>query len=68
MEAHETARLNELARKAKETELTPDEKAEQKALREKFLVGFRRNLQAQLDNIYIVDEDGTEHKLQKKKK
>ena len=66
MEKQEMDRLNELGRKTKDGTITPEEKAEQKILREKFLVGFRRNLQAQLDNIYIVDENGNERKLKKK--
>lgn len=52
-------RINELARKAKAQGLTPEEKAEQKKLRQEFLAVFRMNLRAQLDNIDIEEEDGT---------
>jgi len=52
-------RINELARKAKTQGLTPEEKAEQKKLRQEFLAVFRMNLRAQLDNIDIEEEDGT---------
>ena len=44
------ARINELAKKSKAGELTPAEQAEQKALREEYIAGFRRSLKAQLDN------------------
>jgi uncharacterized protein YnzC (UPF0291/DUF896 family) len=59
-------RINELAAKAKSVGLTDEEKAEQKRLREEYLAAFRRNVIQTLDNTYIVDPDGTEHKLQKK--
>ena len=59
-------RINELAAKAKSEGLTPEEEAERKVLREEYLAAFRRNMTAQLDNLYILDEDGTERKLKKK--
>jgi len=59
-------RLNFLARKAKTEGLTDAEKAEQQALREEFLKGFRRNLYQTLDNTYVQRPDGTKKKLQKK--
>ena len=39
-------RINELARLAKERELTEDEKAEQKALREEYLAYVRSQLRS----------------------
>lgn len=60
------ARLNELARKSKSVGLTPEEKQEQAALRKEYLAAIRRSLEAQLDNVYILEEDGTETKLKKK--
>ncbi|MBR7081318.1 MAG: DUF896 domain-containing protein [Oscillospiraceae bacterium] len=59
-------RINELARKAKNEGLTDEEKAEQKRLRAEYLAAFRANVEAQLENTYIVDEDGNERKLKKK--
>lgn len=59
-------RINELARKAKNEGLTDEEKAEQKMLRAEYLAAFRANVEAQLENTYIVDEDGNERKLKKK--
>ena len=55
MEKTRIERLNELARKSRETSLTPEELEEQKKLREEYLADFRRNFRAQLDNIEIVD-------------
>ena len=60
------ARLNELARKSKTEGLTPQEKEEQAALRKEYLAAIRQSLEAQLDNVYILEEDGTEHKLRRK--
>ena len=51
-----TKRINELARKAKTVGLTEEEKVEQNLLRQEFLIKFRANFKAQLDNIEFVDE------------
>ena len=59
-------RINELAHKAKTVGLTEEEKQEQDRLRKAYLEGFRRNLRAQLDNTYIVDEQGNKRPLKKK--
>lgn len=60
-------RINELARKSRETELTPKEKEEQKRLREEYIKAFRGNLKKQLDNIDLVRPDGTVETLKRKK-
>ena len=52
-------RINELARKQKTVGLTPEEKEEQAILRAEYIAAIRRNLRAQLDNIDIIEEDGT---------
>ena len=52
-------RINELARKQKREGLTEVEKAEQKKLRQEYLVDFRRTLRGQLETITLVDPDGT---------
>ena len=52
-------RINELARKQKTIGLTDEEKAEQKKLREEYLVDFRKTLRGQLENISFVEADGT---------
>ena len=56
-------RINELARKSKTEPLTPEELEEQKELRTRYIAAVRKNLSAQLDNTYIVEPDGTKHKL-----
>lgn len=67
MTEEKIARINELARKSKTVGLTPEEKVEQAALRKEYLAAIRKSLTAQLDNIYILEEDGSETKLTKKK-
>ena len=52
-------RINELARKQKTIVLTDEEKAEQKKLREEYLVDFRKTLRGQLENISFVEADGS---------
>ena len=44
MEKIKIERINELARLAKERELTEEEKTEQQALRQEYLAEFRRSL------------------------
>lgn len=61
-------RINELARKSKTPEgLTEQEKAEQKILRQEYIASYKRNLVSHLESIYIVDENGNKHKVEKKK-
>ena len=49
-------RINALYHKSQEEGLTEAEKAEQAKLRQEFLVKFRANFRAQLDNIELVDD------------
>ena len=49
-------RINELARKAKEGELTPEEIEERDALRQEYIAAFRENLRAQLEAIEFINE------------
>lgn len=67
MEPKKIERINFLARKAKAEGLTPEEKREQQALRAEYIEAYRRNLRAQLDNMVLVDENGNERPLKKKK-
>ena len=60
------ARINELYKKAKAEGLTEAETLEQAELRKEFVADFRRNLRAQLDNIDVVNEDGTVENLGEK--
>ncbi len=66
MEKEKIARINELARKRKAEGLTPEETAEQDALRKEYLAGYRENLQSLLDNTVIQEPDGTRHALRRK--
>lgn len=63
MEKNKIERINYLARKSKSQGLTEEEKAEQQALRNEYREGFRRNLTAQLNNTYYIDENGSKIKL-----
>ncbi len=68
MEQAKIDRINELARKSKtEAGLTPEEKAEQAALRREYVAAVRANLTARLDSTVIQYPDGTRKKLKKKK-
>ena len=66
MEKKKIDRINALAKKAKAEGLTEEEKLEQKALREEYIAGFRRNLRGILDNTYIQTPDGEKKKVESK--
>lgn len=66
MNKEQVERINALARKARAEGLTDAEKEEQFALRKQYIEEFRANLVSTLDNTYIKEPDGTEHKLEKK--
>ncbi|PWG00715.1 DUF896 domain-containing protein [Levilactobacillus bambusae] len=61
-------RINELAHKAKEVELTELEKVEQKDLREQYLEKFREGFRSQLEMTQVFDKDGKEVTPDKVKK
>ena len=67
MEDKKIQRINELARQSRERELTPEEKAEQKALREEYIAAFRSNLKAQLDATVVVRPDESRTPLKQRK-
>lgn len=67
MENEKIARINALAKKAKAEGLTDTEKAEQKALREEYIAGFRQGLKNQLDATVVLNPDGTAYRLREKK-
>ena len=56
LEKKKIDRINELARKSKTSQLSDDEKLEQKELREEYLSKFREHFRGHLENIEIVDE------------
>lgn len=53
------ARINELYHKSQKEGLTPEEKKEQAALRKEYIASVKRNLKGQLDNIDMINADGT---------
>ena len=67
MEQSKIDRINALAKKSKTDEgLTPEEKAEQKKLREEYILDFRAGMRGILDNTYIEYPDGSRRKVEKK--
>lgn len=60
-------RINELANKAKEEELTEEEKMEQKELRAEYLKRFRGRMEQTLMGVKLVDEEGNDITPQKLK-
>lgn len=63
-----TARINELYHKSQSEGLTAKEKEEQAALRQAYVANVRANLRGQLDNISIVEKDGSITNLGERKK
>ena len=63
MEKANIDRINELARLARERDLTPEEAAER---HQKYLEAFRANFRNQLEHTVIQREDGTREPLKKK--
>ena len=57
------ARINELAAKAKAEGLNEEELAERDKLRRIYIDNVKASLVGRLENTYIVDPDGTKHKL-----
>lgn len=68
MEQSKIDRINELARKSKVEELTAEEKAEQKALRDEYIASFRAMFRGQLDNTVIQRPDGSRESLKSRNK
>lgn len=60
------ARINALAKKAKEGPLTEEERAERDNLRRIYIDSVKANLVGQLENTYILQPDGTKKKVTKK--
>lgn len=59
-------RINELYRKSQAEGLTEDEKKEQAILRKEFVASVKGNLRSQLNNIDMVNEDGSIENLGEK--
>ncbi|MCI8389190.1 MAG: DUF896 domain-containing protein [Roseburia sp.] len=67
MKQEQIDRINELYHKSKAEGLTEAEKQEQMLLRKQFIADVRNNLAAQLDNIDLVNADGTVENLGEKR-
>ncbi len=65
MDNTKIARINELYKKSKGEGLTEEEKKEQKELRQQYIASIRGNLRGQLDNISILNQDGSVTELKK---
>ena len=66
MEQKDIDRINELARLAKERELSVEELSERTALRMEYIDSMKASLVGQLERTYLVDEQGNKTKLKKK--
>ena len=68
MEDSRIARINELYHKSQAEGLTEEEKAEQTRLREEYIAAVRANMRGQLNNIRILEKDGSVTDLSEKAK
>ncbi len=66
MNDNKLARINELYKKAKNEGLTEEEKIEQAELRKEYIASVRQNLRGTLNNISLLNPDGTVTELRKK--
>ena len=66
MENSKIDRINELYHKSKAEGLTEEEKKEQDLLRKEFVASVKSNLRSQLNNIDMVNEDGSVENLGEK--
>ncbi|MBD5085444.1 MAG: DUF896 domain-containing protein [Clostridiales bacterium] len=68
MDQKKIDRINELARRVKAGKtLTAEELSERDALRREYIASVKASLTGHLDNTYIVEPDGTKHKLPRRK-
>lgn len=58
-------RINELYRKSKNEGLTPEEKEEQAKLRQEYLAAVRANIRGTLNNVSVLNPDGSVTELSK---
>ena len=66
MKESDINRINELYHKSKTIGLSDEEKAEQARLRKEFIAAIRADMQSSLDNVSILNPDGTVSELKKK--
>lgn len=65
MNEEKIKRINELYRKSQKEGLTPEEKEEQATLRQEYIQSIRNNLRETLNNVSILNPDGSVTELQK---
>jgi len=68
MEESRLARINELYKKSQNEGLTAEEKQEQADLRSEYIQAVRNNLRGTLNNISLLNPDGSVTELSKKDK
>jgi uncharacterized protein YnzC (UPF0291/DUF896 family) len=66
MEQEKLERINALSRKHREEGLTEEETAEREALRAQYRAAVRKSLAAQLENTWVVDENGNRTRLRRR--
>ena len=59
MNQEKIARINELYRKSKAEGLTEAEKKEQAILRKEYIAAVRTNIRTQLNNVDVIEKDGS---------
>lgn len=59
MKEEQIARINELYHKSKKEGLTAEEKIEQAELRKAYIAAIRADLQSTLNNVSVLNPDGT---------
>jgi uncharacterized protein YnzC (UPF0291/DUF896 family) len=62
MDEQRITRINELYHKSQKEGLTEDEKQEQAKLRQEYVAAIRQSLRGTLENVSIVNPDGTVEK------
>ncbi len=68
MDELKIARINELYHKSQGEGLTEEEKAEQQKLRQEYIAAIRQNMRGTLNNISLLNPDGSVTDLAKKDK
>jgi uncharacterized protein YnzC (UPF0291/DUF896 family) len=59
MDEQRITRINELYRKSQNEGLSEDEKAEQTKLRSEYVAAIRQNLRGTLENVSLINPDGS---------
>ncbi len=67
MDQRKIDRISELTRISRVRSLTQEELEERVRLRQEYIDAIKGSLVSQLENTYIVEEDGTRRKLKQKK-